>query len=216
MTILIKQLLSTAKECSITNNRGVSLVEIVLASAVFALLVAALGGSFVYGRESVRLSGDRSRAIFLASEGLEAVRNIRDNNFTNLSDGTFGLATSSNQWILSGSSDTVGIFTRQITISSINADTKQVASQVTWQQNPQRVGNITLYTYLTDWHAEVELILIEITCADYCISQSYSNGTCRANSNQCNQNSEVYQPLGNTFCLLAGGGGGADTCCCAP
>jgi len=214
MIILIKQLLSIPKECSITNNRGVSLVEIVLASAVFALLVAALGGSFVYGRESVRLSGDRSRAIFLASEGLEAVRNIRDNNFTNLSDGTFGLATSNNHWILNGSSDTVEIFTRQITISSINADTKQVASQVTWQQNPQRVGSITLYTYLTNWHAAVQLTPVEITCADYCISQSYSNGTCRANTNQCNQNSEVYQSAGDIYCAL--GGAGADTCCCAP
>ena len=39
----------------------------------------------------------RARAATLADEGLEAVRNIRDANFSNLTDGTFGLTTTGNQ-----------------------------------------------------------------------------------------------------------------------
>jgi hypothetical protein len=87
----------------------------------------------------------------LAEEGLEAVRNLRDGTFTNLTSGTYGLAISNGKWMLSGSSDTTGIFTRQITVSSLDAQRKQITSTVTWQQTPQRTGTVTLTGTLTNW-----------------------------------------------------------------
>lgn len=49
------------------------------------------------------------------------------------------------------------------------------------------------------------------TCQDVCLGIGYDAGTCRANTNQCNNNGEDYQSSGDPFCT---GGGGSDTCCC--
>ena len=133
------------------------MVEAILATAVFGLFVTALSGIYLYGEESTALSGSRARAVLLAEEGLEAVRNIRDDDFSNLSDGTHGLAQSGNVWILSGSSDVTDIFTRAITISTVDANRKNVTSTVTWQQNAQRNGSVSLIERLTHWQEVVSV-----------------------------------------------------------
>lgn len=136
---------------ALSSSKGFSLVEVILSSAVFVLLVTALVGAYLYGQESTALAGNRARAVMLAEEGLEAVRNIRDPAFANLADGTFGLTTTGNQWNLSGSSDVTDIFTRQIIISSVDTKRKSVTTNVTWQQNPQRTGTVSLMTRFTNW-----------------------------------------------------------------
>ncbi|MDH3324970.1 MAG: hypothetical protein OEL89_04995, partial [Candidatus Peregrinibacteria bacterium] len=147
--------------CKYTNSRihefmmsrksAFSLVEALLAITLFALIIVGLSGALFYGPESTRLSVERSRAIFLAEEGLEAVRNIRDEAYTNLTDGTHGIAITGNQWTLSGTYDQSDIFTRTVTIVSLGPYTKEVISTVTWQQNAQRAGQISLKTRLTEW-----------------------------------------------------------------
>ena len=134
-----------------STKKGFSVVEVLLASALLVVIITAFAGAIIFGEESTALAGGRSRAAFLAQEGIEAVRNIRDENFANLIDGSYGLFVSSNQWELSGNSDTTDGFVRQITISSIDANRKQITSTVNWQQNNQRTGNVTLTTELTNW-----------------------------------------------------------------
>lgn len=128
-----------------------ALVEALLALSVLSLIVGSLVGVLIYGRESTALSGSRGRAATLAEEGLEAVRNIRDANFSNLVLGAHGLGISGNEWVFSGSSDTTGIFTRTVELSQVDANTIQVVSNISWQQNPQRLGTVSLLTYLTNW-----------------------------------------------------------------
>ncbi len=154
----LKILQSIAKEWLTTKRSAFSLVEIILALAILALLAVALVGNFIYSQESAVVAGAKSRAAFLAEEGLEATRNIRDADFANLVDGNYGLATSGNQWIFSGSQDVTGVYTRQIQISTPSANRKQIISQVTWQQTPQRTGVVSLTTYLTNWIATVSSI----------------------------------------------------------
>lgn len=137
---------------STKGGKGFSLVEILLSVSLFSFVITALVGAFIYGQESAAISGMRSRAIFLAEEGLEASRNIRDNNFADLTNGEHGLAISeSNRWVFSETSDIADIFTRQIAISAIDANRKQAISTVTWRQTPQRSGSVSLTTYLTNW-----------------------------------------------------------------
>jgi len=130
---------------------GFSLVEIMLSVSVFAILVTALTGAWLYGQEATMLAGNRGRAVSLAEEGLEAVRNIRDHAFANLADGTYGLTTAGNQWNLSGSSDITDIFTRQVVISSVDTKRKSVTANLTWQQNSQRTGLVSLASRFTNW-----------------------------------------------------------------
>lgn len=135
--------------------KGVSLVEGILAAGLLGILVMALVGLFIYGQESTRIAGDRARAVFLAEEGIEAFRNIRDSatGFANVpADGTYGLDVSGNNYILSGSSDTVDIFTREIIITSETAPTRKKArARVTWNISVVRTGEVEIENHFTDW-----------------------------------------------------------------
>ena len=141
------------KECLHINNKisGFSLVEVLLSATIFSMLVVALVGVLSLGEEASVLGGERSRAVFLSEEGLEAVRNIRDENFINLIDGSYGLVKIGNQWDFSPLPDVTDIFTRTVNISTIDPNTKLIISAINWPQNLQRSGDIALATYLTNW-----------------------------------------------------------------
>lgn len=136
-------------------NKGFFLVEVIIAASVFMLLVTAIAGTYLYGQESAVLSGNRTRAVMLAQEGIEAVRNIRDDSFSNLVDGAYGLDAAGGEWNLVAGQDTISIFTRQIIISTIDANRKNITVNVEWQQNAQRNGRISLATILSNWAAAV-------------------------------------------------------------
>lgn len=133
------------------SRSGFSLVEVILSAALFGLIVTIFVGAYLYGQESTALAGSRARAVMLASEGIEAVRNIRDEDYANLIDGTFGLTESGGQWVFSGSSDLTDIFSRSITITTVDEDRKSITSNVAWTQNTQRSGSVSLITRLTNW-----------------------------------------------------------------
>lgn len=198
----------------IKQPRGFSLVEVILATSVFLLLASVLVGSYLYGLESTMLAGNRVRAVLLAEEGLEAVRNIRDDNFANISNGTHGLVISGNQWTLSGLSDTNGIFTRSLTIIDAGSARKSVSCTVSWQQNSSRSGSVTLTTLMTNWLSSTAPAG---DCNPYAVSQGYSSGTCRQNSQQCRANGETYLLGGNAECVTNyPGNASKDTCCALP
>lgn len=161
-------------------KRGFSLVEVLLSAALFAVLVTTFAGALTYGQESERLSGDRARATFLAEEGLEAVRNMRDENFASLADGSYGLALSGNQWIFAGTSDTTDIFSRSITVASVDADRKTIVADVNWNQNDQRSGTVSLTNLLTNWRkirlTEAERLKIDVSGAEINSNTMQING----------------------------------------
>ncbi|MDP1689184.1 MAG: hypothetical protein Q8L47_03575 [bacterium] len=134
---------------------GFSIVEALLAGAILALLLTAVVGAIIYGEDSAVSGGERTRALFLAEEGLEAARNIRNLNYSNLTDGTWGLSTSTNVWTLSGTSNTIENFNRQISIASVDSNTKTVTSTVSWRQNSTRSASTSITARLTNWLSSV-------------------------------------------------------------
>lgn len=196
---------------------GFSLVEILLAVSVFALIVSAFVGGLIFGKQSTAQAGMRSRAVLLAEEGLEAVRNIRDQNFAILTDGAHGLVVSGNQWELSGSSDTSDIFTRSVTISTVDANRKQVTSEVTWSQSPQRTGMVSAVSYLSNWQDNAGPTPTSIptptptplisptptpaTCDQYCQNAYGTSGSC-VRSNACSTHNEgrIYECRAPNIC----------------
>lgn len=147
---------SMKKEWSIT-RRGFLLVEVILASSLFVLFLTAFTGVYYYGLQSSTLGGDRGRASMYAEEGQEAIRSIKNNNFANLTNGTYGLLYTNNTWSLSALPDTSGIFTRQVTISPIDANRKNIQVTVSWQQTPSRTGSVMTYARVTNWKSVVNL-----------------------------------------------------------
>lgn len=143
------------KELIKNKSRGVTLVEIVVAIAVLGIIFATLGGTIIFGIRNSKFSGERDRATFIASEGIEAVRNIRDNDFANLIDGSYGLSIVGNEWVLTGSQDVIDEFTRTVDISSVNANIKEISSTVSWDQATARPGSVSVITRLANWMQEI-------------------------------------------------------------
>lgn len=133
------------------NSKGFSIIEIVVAAAIFVLLATGLTSAWVYGLRSNISGGNRTRALFLAEEGMEAARSIKDGSFANLVDGTHGLSLSGGKWIFNGVSDVTENVTRTVFISTIDAQTKFVSTTVTWQERKEPSKVFSLAEYITDW-----------------------------------------------------------------
>ena len=140
------------KEQSVTKKSGFALLEVILSAALFLIITSFAVQAFLYGEEATTLSEKRQRASLYAEEGLEAVRNIRDLNFSNLVvGGPYGISTSTGNWTISGTSNTDGEFTRRIFIGSNGINRLVATSTVDWNQNAQRDGSLSLVTYITNW-----------------------------------------------------------------
>lgn len=148
-------------------KQGFSIIEALLAGAILMLLITAVIGAVIYGEDSVVSSGDRARAVFLAEEGIEALRNIKDAGFQNLTDGTWGLATSTNIWSLAGASNNIERFNRSLQISTPNANTKTVTSTVTWAANMARNASVVMAARFTNWSAKAWSLPQRIANVDF-------------------------------------------------
>lgn len=152
MNIKITMTLGKKTEKIIFSTRpGFSLLEALLTLSIFALLISVFAGGLTFGQQSIHTSSSRVQANFLAEEGLEAVRSMRDEDFGLLTSGTHGLDSSSGVWNFSGTSDVTDIFTRTVTVSDIDSETKSAVVNVSWQQSAVRSGTVELNTRLTNW-----------------------------------------------------------------
>lgn len=144
------------------NQSGQSLVELIIAMGVIVLVISSVAFLVIDSYVSGRLSKEITQANFLAEEGMEAIRSIRDNSWDDLSPGTYGLAVSGNNWILQGSQEDVSLQLnegiRTITIEEIDLDRKKITSQIDWKFVENRLQQVKLITYLTNWQK----------IADYC------------------------------------------------
>ena len=121
------------------------------------LLVLIAGTSFVVISTSFReaLAGNEQvRARQILSEGLAAVRHMRNRDFTLLEAGTHGLALSGTDWAFSGGSDvTDGTYARTVTVAKIDANQDDITVNVAWQPLPGRTASLSASTRLTNWLA---------------------------------------------------------------
>jgi Tfp pilus assembly protein PilV len=146
---------------------GFSVVEVMLAAALFVIFSTGAVTLLIQGLGSNRLSAEQTVANQYAAEGLEAARSIRNRDFALLSNtaGT-GIAKSAGVWIFSGANNTLDKYTRIIKIESVNRDgsgnivasggttdpkTKKVTSTVNWSYNAGRQNSVVLTAYMSYW-----------------------------------------------------------------
>lgn len=119
-------------------NCGFALIEILIACSIISISMFALMQTAEKGIQLSSLALKKSQASFLLEEGAEAVKSIRDNNWTTISNLSLSptkyhlfFNTSLSAWILdpsttnlAGSIPTYPIdgFNRTITISSVGRD----------------------------------------------------------------------------------------------
>ncbi|MBP9821743.1 MAG: hypothetical protein KBC98_02585 [Candidatus Pacebacteria bacterium] len=150
---------------------GQSIFEFLIASTIFTIGVVTILLLTFDAHTVSRRSIERTQAVFLAKEGLEAARSIGNNSFTNLTDGTHGLSLSNNRWILSGTTDTQDQFARSISIRQPGSSEyeKEVTSTVSWAITPTQSKSVQLIETLTYWNhpplTEIECFLADLTGA---------------------------------------------------
>jgi type II secretory pathway pseudopilin PulG len=158
---------------------GQSLIELLIAMSIFALAVSAITFLILDVYLADRVGRERMIATFLAKEGMEASRSIRDNNWEDLTNGEYGLAMSGGNWVFQGNQEDVsgrlkeGV--RKIIVEEIDSNRKKITSQVIWKLTEARSQDVSLITYLTNWRA---IAVIE-SCNIACQWEDYSEGKCK-------------------------------------
>jgi type II secretory pathway pseudopilin PulG len=150
-------------------NKGFMVVEILVAISIIAVAILV---AMTVAQKSVYVSRQAlhmNQAAFLLEEGAEAVRIVRDNGWSNISGLTLGTnyypTFSGGTWTLSATANTVGIFTRTVTLASVNRDsstsdivssggaldvgTKLVTVTVSWSEGGATLTK-TLQFYIMD------------------------------------------------------------------
>ncbi len=117
------------KKC-INNSRGFSLVEVLIACAIISLTSIALMSSISKGVELSNRALRQVQASNLTEEGVEAIKSIRDNNWSTISSLSLNTVyylsfdSNINSWSLGLTpvGDIDGIFSRKVTFFEVNRD----------------------------------------------------------------------------------------------
>jgi prepilin-type N-terminal cleavage/methylation domain-containing protein len=149
---------------------GFSLIELLLAIAMFALFALGFGVVITRGMDVNVLADEGAVANQYASEGIEAVRSIKNQSFAALANtSATGVVQASSVWTFSGTSNDFAKYHRVIKIEAVNRtggnivttggtldpDTKKITSTVTWLNKSSRAETLTLSTYLTNWRLTI-------------------------------------------------------------
>jgi len=162
------------------NKSGFSLVEIMLAIAVFSIFSV---GIFYLSIDTISRDSKvilNTDGLLYAQEGLEVARNIRDRNYLFLTNGDHGLTLSNGSWSFAQAPESIeSFYERTITVSDVyrdengnisengttyDPDTKKVDSEVRWLQNGVIPRSIVLTSYLSNWRGDD---LIRTTCTEF-------------------------------------------------
>ncbi len=163
------------------DEMGFSILEVILASALLLILGSGAVIVVIQGLNSNRQGAEFTVANQFASEGIEAVKSIKDQAYGNLTavnaNPRGATRSASNVWSFKGdntsdllfhnSSDN---FIRAIKVEPVNRDavppvgnivpaptgtsdpdTKKITSTVTWNFNSARAETLSLISYLSDW-----------------------------------------------------------------
>ncbi len=137
-------------------QNGYSVLEVLLAGAIFALAASGIIAAILFARQSSETANFRDEAQAMAKEGVTAVKSIRSRDWSKVSTGNgqaLSFDESTSQWSLienpSSSDDTKGRLTRRIDITSGDLpETKNVTVRVEYPLNRTDTGEITLNSLL--------------------------------------------------------------------
>jgi type II secretory pathway pseudopilin PulG len=151
------------------NKRGQSLIEVIVAISIFALVSATLVSMVVGGYSASRQGGQSTEAEALAEQGIEAVRAIRDGAWNKNIYATSAVEVLGAEWAYTGegSTEIIGDYTRTISFNDVcrnssqdivdcpgdfvDAQTKQVVAKVSWMNLAGGTNSVEKIAYITDW-----------------------------------------------------------------
>ncbi len=156
---------------------GFSLIEVVLSAAIFVTFATGGVVAVVSALDNMRLGSEISIANQYTTEGMEAVRSIRNQSFSSVyamvGGGNTGVAVNSGVWKFAGSSNQLASdtrFSRVISVQSVerdssgnivssggtlDANTVKVAVTTAWNLTAARPQSVVQTQYLTDWKSTI-------------------------------------------------------------
>ena len=143
-----KQKFLKAKSLQLAANsyfRGFTLIETMVALAIFSVSVVSLIVMTSQGVANVSLAKNKLIASYLAQEGIEVVRNNRDS----LGFSSLVLGVQEDSIYFNG---IITPFKRKVTVNVVGEDEVKVSSEVTWQQGQGPGKSVTYSENLFNWH----------------------------------------------------------------
>lgn len=143
------------------SSRGFSLLEVIIASALFLIIASALVTLVLQGLSVEAQSEEYQSAVAYAEEGRDTVRMLRKSGFEALgtvTDGGFA-PDGHGSIAFDGGANTFGQFERRITVADIDrfdgggndGSTKRVTVTVMWPAGSPTPRTVTLTDYLVYW-----------------------------------------------------------------
>lgn len=153
------------------NNDGNSLIEVIIAIAIFTWMASSLTSLILGSFSLLSSAGNFSQAEFLAQEGLEASRAIRNRAWNELNIEKSAVQIENSAWKFAGenSSEQRGIFTRTLYLSDVYRNSsleivsstspeakiddysKKVKAEVKWLSPRKKQNQVAFSTILTNW-----------------------------------------------------------------
>lgn len=135
------------------HRSGQSIIELLMAVAIMVIVMTSSAGIMSLAEKNVDEMSRHLQAIVFAEEGVQAVISIADRSWNEIAVGVHGLAIDSPtpMWIFQGTSDVMGEYTRTVTISTVDSDTKKIVIVVTWYPESNRTATVEQQLLLTDW-----------------------------------------------------------------
>lgn len=149
---------------NLQSEKGISIIEILVVIAIISIALVSLLGVASFSLKISAQMKENTQAVNLAQEAIEALRSIRDSNWTKLTNGNHGLTNALGYWDFAGTENVIDGFTRVILIENVSRDpttdnietaynpanndpnTKKLTSTVTWKDE-----KVEIITYLTNW-----------------------------------------------------------------
>lgn len=154
-------------------QRGSLLVEVIIVTAIFGILGTGLAATMATSTTSAKQGLEHVVAAGYIKEGIEAVRSIRDQDWSQVSNGTHGLTTTNGYYEFDGTSNALddGVYTRTITIEDVyrngslsgdiatsgvlDDNTKKVTVNVAWDVLDGHGQNIDAVVYVMNWSSSI-------------------------------------------------------------
>ncbi|MCZ2845758.1 MAG: hypothetical protein O2U61_04570, partial [Candidatus Bathyarchaeota archaeon] len=116
---------------------GQSLIEVLIAMGLLVLNVSVITFLVLDVYLTDRIGREKMIATFLAKEGIEATKSVRDNNWNDLINGEHGLVLTGNQWMFQGTEEDISGYlhkgTRKIIVEEIDSAKKKITSEINWE-----------------------------------------------------------------------------------
>jgi hypothetical protein len=156
------------------NKKGSSIVELIIVTVLFAVLIPSSLGIFVSARKIIGQSYIQHQAAVNLGESNDILRYLRNLSFDLISDGNFYLIRNpgTNSWLIKNDLPDKDVYERYITVENAlrhddtddlyfdgdtgtyyeDTNTKKVTISILWAPDYIHLDLITQTIYISNWH----------------------------------------------------------------